>query len=166
MVSRLLGVGRLAVRDTLASFLDRSIIRGRLAGGQFQTAQMSIREISRRTGVARSTVQDFISDPTRSRASTVARMESLLDDSRLFLYQRGERVLFVDAPRFTEATLRNLNVPEDATAVRITSKQLASPGREYGSTSWLDIEDDLAQQVIDAVGSTDAVTRILFDVSR
>jgi len=90
----------------------------------------------------------------------------MLDDSRLQLIQTGERVTFVDAPRFTEATLRNLNVPEDATAVRITSEQLASPGREYGSTSWLDIEDDLAQQVIDAVGSTDAVTRILFDVSR
>jgi hypothetical protein len=127
---------------------------------------MSIREISRRTGVARSTIQDFISDPSRARASTAARMESLLDDSRLSLYQPGERVMFVDAPRFTAETLRNLEIPEDATAVRVISEQLASPGREFGSTGWLDIEDDLDQQIIDAVGSEQAITRVLFDTSR
>ena len=157
---------RLGVRDTLARYLERSLLRDVAPGRRGVARPVSIREIQRRTGVPRSTIQDFLADPSRARPRTVQRMEALLDDPRLVLSQPGTRVTFVDAPRFTAQSLRNVQVPEEATAVRIISESIASPGREFGSTSWLDIEDDLGQQVIDAVGSTDVVARVLFDTSR
>ncbi len=165
MVSQILGAARLATRDTMARFLDRSLLRRRTVGGRWITRPMSIREIHRRTGMPRSTIQDFMLDPLKSLPRTVQRMTSLLDDPRLRLAQPGERVMFIDAPRFTAESLRDLSVPEDSQAVRFISETLASPGREYGSTDWLFIDGDIDELAGFVPGGPEAITRVLFDTS-
>ncbi|MDA1264432.1 MAG: helix-turn-helix transcriptional regulator [Planctomycetota bacterium] len=139
------------------------------AGGparlRFQT--LSIREVARRTGFPRSTLQDFLADPMRTRASTVDRLAGLLDDSRLQIRARGVNTEFIDAPRFTRETIADLVPPDDATAVRVISDRQTSPGRDYSSTPWLSLGD--FDSVDDALAFSgippEGVVRVIFDVS-
>jgi hypothetical protein len=165
MVTLLTGAARFAAQATIKAYLARSFVRTVGAGGRSVMRPVSIREIARLTGFPRSTLQDFIADPTRALPGTVTRITALLDDPRLTFVQSGERVAFVDAPRFSQRLVADFEIPQGATSVRVISEELRSPGREYGSTSWLDIEADLAQQLIDVTGSLDNVSRLLFDVS-
>lgn len=163
MVQLLALVERTALQTRLQGFLSRNIIRGVTAAGLPTLTPFSIREIARRTGFARTTLQDFLTDPTKARPATVARIESLLDNPRLRERSRGLRTEFVDAPRFTQETIASIRPPPEATAARFIGSELASPGREMGSTPWIDISDfeDFAASLGDAL---DNIERIVFDV--
>ncbi len=163
MVQLLALVERTALQTRLQGFLGRNVIRGFTARGVATLSPFSIREIARRTGFPRVTLQDFLTNPARSKQSTVDKIESLLDNPHLQERSRGLRTEFVDAPRFTQETIASIRPPPEATAVRFIGSKLRSPGREMGSTPWIAIDDldDFAASLGDALGD---VERIVFDV--
>lgn len=153
------------LREVLARFTQREVIVSE-RGGRVSRIPPSQREISRLTGFPRSTLGDFIRDPERASARTLARIEALLDDPRLQVRYDGERVTYVDAPRWTSDTLANMRVPRGATAFRIVSATDDEHYRGFRSSGWLADFDDIGGLAATVPGGLDAVERIVFDVER
>lgn len=154
---------RARVAAALNRFTQRTIIRTE-RGGRVTLISPSQRDISRRTGIPRSTLGDFLRDPESVSARTFARMQTLLSDERLQLTYRGERVAYTDAPEWTRPTLRNMRIPEGATGFRFVTRTDEATYQGYRSTEWLgDVDriDELAEAV---PGGLEAIERIVFDV--
>ncbi len=92
------------------------------------------RAFSRLTGVPRSTLQDFLSGrvETPSRRTVEALTRPVRDE--------GIRTVRYHSAGFTEDSLRNLIPPPGSNSFRLVSERIASPGREFGSTGWIDRE--------------------------
>lgn len=105
MVSPLGELSAIDLASRLRGFLGRKV-------GPDLTS-VSQRELSRLTGLPRTTLQDFLKDPGRRRASTVANIAAKLQSSALQIVRTNLRTVRVDAPVFTRDSLRSVSRPNN-----------------------------------------------------
>lgn len=135
MVSESVVSRALSAADKLNAFLRRAV------GPNL--ANLSQREIARRTGFPRSTLGDFLRDPASRSLRTVARVESLLADPRLQVQRPGLRTVKVDAPAFTRESLAALQRPVGATGIAfVYSGEDVSGTKGYNQTVLSDAFDE------------------------
>ena len=76
----------------------------------------------------------------------------------------GIRVVRFHSIEFTAESIRNIVPPPGASAFRIISERIASPGREFGSTEWMDRDDVDFGLALDVFGlDPAAVTTVVFN---
>ncbi len=150
---------RASVATRFSAFLERSI--------GFQGPSMSIREIARRTGFPRSTLQDFLADPNRARARTVDRIAGLLDDERLQTRSQGIRTDVIDAPGFGGSVLGDIIPPEGAVGVAFVYEAEGYTESGFARTPLADLDSFSIEEASGLVpGGSGSIRRVVFEIDR
>lgn len=153
-------------RDRLAQVLRRLFDEERRLAGRRPGVAMSQREFQRRTGMPRQTIQDFLRDPSRSRAGTVARILAAVESRPVRETRRGVTTVSVDAPTFTPGVLGDLVQPEGVRAFRYVYEAEGYTSTGYATTDYVvgDSPGDAAALLL-VPGGADAVRRVIWDAS-
>lgn len=128
---------------------------------------LSLREISRRSNTPLTTLRRFIAGESTPRPKTVARLETGLSSRAFMVEDLTQRTRSVYSPGFSEDSLGSIVFNPGESAYRLVSDdpEIASPGREFGSTPWIDIGEgsplEAGREMMP--GGLGTITRVVID---
>lgn len=154
---------RAALANALARF-TQSTLRETGPDNVTRTVKPSLRSIERATGIAHQRLSDFMRNPESATVAMMARVRTAIESPAAAIRFEGQRVGYLDAPRFTRDVLANLPELATARAFRIVVATPEEGYKGYRSTGWVGDVSRLPELAEFAPGGYANIARILFDV--
>ena len=154
MVSPSGGLSATELAQRLSNFLERKVGPERAA--------LSRRAVARLSDIGVTTLRDFLINPERRRASTVARISAALSSDALQVVRDNLRTVRVDAPFFTQASLKGLSRPDNPRGFQFIY-QTDEYESGFGQTIFSDLYNENPEDMFDLVpGGIDNIVSVVW----
>ena len=149
----------------------RAAVRGLTAGTARQLAQAAVQQYgsisaaARQTTIPRRTLSDLVRGVTTPSQLTLGRLTDALDIGAWTERKTFQRTIQDTGGFWSDDQLANIVPPRDAVAFRIISEDTASPGRQFGSSDWIDASPSGVADYVEASGiNPESIGRVVWDI--